>query len=98
MRGGGRIGFPVLAVSLITITITLAFAPIALHFSLSPRNLLRMEGAMTLLVQFAITVEAAGGVRRLYVDHVVTRPQASVSVCFGGHQHRRFSNRDGNNA
>lgn len=70
MRRGGRVCFAVLALSFFPFAVSLALTfaiPFVFALSLSSRNVVLVEGAMTLLVDVAVAVEAAAGVRRLAI-------------------------------
>jgi hypothetical protein len=67
-----------LALGLVSLAVSLTIAfPVAFTFSLSPRKIILMEGAMALLVEVTVAVEAATGVQRLLVVHSVWLLEAS---------------------
>jgi hypothetical protein len=74
--GDGRVRLAMLALSFVSLPITIA---VAVAFSLASRKIVLMEGAMTLLVEVAVAVEAAAGVQRLAI-HSVWLLEASGAV------------------
>jgi hypothetical protein len=71
MGSSWLVGFPMLALCLVALAVTITFAfPIALTLSFSPRDFVLMEGAMTLFLDVAVAVKAAAAVKRLAVHPV----------------------------
>jgi NADH:ubiquinone oxidoreductase subunit 3 (subunit A) len=67
--GGGRIRFAMLALSFLSLTIAIPFA-LALAVSFASSQIVLMVGAMTLLVEVTVAIEAATGVERLAIHNV----------------------------
>jgi hypothetical protein len=69
-----------LAVGFVSLAIALPFAfPVALGVSVPSRKIVLMVGAMALVVDVAVAVEAGAGVQRLAI-HFVWLPEATAWV------------------